>query len=52
LAKGQAKNPGPRTIYRRNFKRDKTARLILDDVEYEFPVVTGTEGERAIDISR
>jgi len=30
---------------------DKTAKLILDDVEYEFPVVTGTEGERAIDIS-
>ncbi len=30
---------------------DKTARIILDDVEFEFPVVTGTEGERAIDIS-
>ena len=30
---------------------DKTAKLILDDVEYDFPVVTGTEGERAIDIS-
>jgi citrate synthase len=30
---------------------DKTAKLILDDVEYDFPVVTGTEGERAIDIT-
>ena len=30
---------------------DKVARLILDEVEYEFPVVVGTEGERAIDIS-
>ena len=28
-----------------------TAKLILDGQEYEFPVVEGTEGERAIDIS-
>ncbi|HHM12475.1 MAG TPA: citrate synthase [Planctomycetaceae bacterium] len=28
-----------------------TARLIVGDQEIEFPVVTGTEGERAIDIS-
>ncbi len=28
-----------------------TAKLILDEKEYEFPVVVGTEGERAIDIS-
>ena len=30
---------------------DQTAKLILDGVEYEFPVVTGSEGEKAIDIS-
>ena len=30
---------------------EKTAKLILDNVEYEFPVVTGSEGEQAIDIS-
>ncbi len=28
-----------------------TAKLILDDKEFEFPVLTGTEGERAIDIT-
>ena len=28
-----------------------TAKLILDEKEYEFPVVVGTEGEQAIDIS-
>ena len=30
---------------------DKIARIILEGVEYEFPVVVGTEGEKAIDIS-
>ncbi len=30
---------------------DKTAKLILDGIDYEFPVVVGSEGERAIDIS-
>ena len=29
-----------------------TARIILDDQEIELPVVTGSEGERAIDISK
>jgi len=28
-----------------------TAKLILDESEYEFPVIVGTEGEKAIDIS-
>jgi len=28
-----------------------TAKIIIDDNEYEFPLVTGTEHERAIDIS-
>ncbi len=27
----------------------KTARIILDDQEVEYPIITGTEGERAID---
>lgn len=31
---------------------NKTAKLILDGVEYELPVVVGTEGEKAIDISK
>ncbi len=30
---------------------DQTAILTIDGVEYEFPIRTGTEGERAIDIS-
>ena len=30
----------------------ETARLILDGKEYEFPVVTGSENEKAIDISK
>lgn len=30
---------------------DKTAQLILDGKTYEFPVITGSEGERGIDIS-
>lgn len=30
----------------------ETARLILDGQEYEFPVITGSEGEKAIDISK
>ncbi|MBL7000027.1 MAG: citrate synthase [Gammaproteobacteria bacterium] len=30
---------------------DKIARIILEGVEYEFPVIVGTEGEKAIDIS-
>ncbi len=29
-----------------------TAKLILDDKPYELPVVTGTEGERAVDIRK
>ncbi len=29
----------------------KTAKIILDGKEYEFPVIEGTEGEKAIDIS-
>ena len=29
---------------------DNIARLIIDGVEHEFPLVTGSEGERAIDI--
>jgi len=31
---------------------DETARLIIDGKAYELPIITGTEGERAIDISR
>lgn len=30
----------------------ESARLILDGQEYEFPVITGSEGEKAIDISK
>jgi citrate synthase len=30
----------------------ETAKLILDDKEYEFPIYTGTENESAIDISK
>ncbi len=30
---------------------EKTARLIIEDKTYEFPIVTGTENESAIDIS-
>ena len=30
----------------------ETARLILDGKEYEFPVITGSENEKAIDISK
>ncbi len=30
----------------------KTAKLILESGEYEFPVIEGTEGEKAIDISK
>ena len=30
----------------------ETAKLIIDGKEYEFPVVEGSEGERAIDISK
>ena len=29
----------------------KTAKIILDDNEFEFPLIEGTEGERGIDIS-
>ena len=29
---------------------DEVARLELDGKSYEFPIVTGSEGERAIDI--
>ena len=28
------------------------AEIILDGKKYEFPVITGTEGEKAIDISK
>ena len=30
----------------------ETARMILDGQEYEFPVITGSENEKAIDISK
>src|SRR6188768_2812322 len=30
----------------------ETAKIILDGKEYELPVVTGTENEKAIDISK
>lgn len=30
----------------------ETARIILDGTEYEVPVITGTEGEKALDISK
>ena len=30
----------------------ETVTLKVDDKEYELPLVTGTEGERAIDITR
>lgn len=30
----------------------ETAKLIIEGKEYEFPLVTGTEGEKAIDISK
>lgn len=30
----------------------ETAKLIIDGTTYEIPIVTGTEGERALDISR
>lgn len=29
----------------------KKARIIIDEGQYEFPIITGTEGEKAIDIS-
>ena len=31
---------------------DKHARLIIDDNEYSLPVVTGSEGEKALDITQ
>ena len=31
---------------------EKTAKLVIDGKEFELPVVTGSEGERAIDISK
>lgn len=31
---------------------DETAKLIIDGQEYELPIVRGTEGEKALDISR
>ena len=30
----------------------ETAKLVIDGKTYEFPVIIGTEGERALDISR
>ena len=30
----------------------ETAKIILDGKEYEFPIVTGSEGEKAIDIGK
>ncbi len=35
----------------RLIKMEKTAKLVIDNKTYEFPIVTGSEGERAIDIS-
>ena len=31
---------------------DKTAELILDGKSYKLPIIEGTEGEHALDISR
>jgi citrate synthase len=31
---------------------DETAKLIIDGITYELPIVSGTEGEKALDISR
>jgi citrate synthase len=31
---------------------EKTAKLVIDDKEYELPIITGSEGESAIDISK
>lgn len=31
---------------------DETAKLIIDGITYELPIVRGTEGEKALDISR
>src|SRR4030043_368376 len=31
---------------------ENIAKLIIDNKTYEFPIVTGTEGERAIDITQ
>ena len=30
----------------------ETAKIVLDGKEYEYPVITGTENEKAIDISK
>ena len=30
----------------------ETAKLIVDGKEFEFPIIEGTEGERAIDVSK
>ena len=30
----------------------ETVKLIVEGKEFEFPVITGTEGEKAIDISK
>ena len=30
----------------------KTAQLIIDEKKYELPIVTGTEGEKGIDITK
>ena len=35
-----------------NTKMEDTAKLIIDGKTYELPIITGTEGERAIDISQ
>ncbi len=35
----------------RSEKMENTAKLIIDNKTYEFPIVTGTEGERSLDIS-
>ena len=30
----------------------KNAKIILNDNEYEFPIIEGSEGEKAIDITK
>lgn len=30
----------------------ETAKIIIEGKEYEFPIIVGTEGEKAIDISK
>ena len=39
-------------IHEPRHKMSETARIILEGQEYEFPVLTGSENEKAIDISK